>query len=240
MEVALPRNLDATRRHNRWRHCDCQPDISYICLAVAVTTSIVGSRVAYESAALCCPRCLVPSIGLFIPRSQSASGRVVQAKWIDRDGLGKHRTGTRQGSRYIHVHFSRNMNFEKNIISLLGWLASRGIIEIKVTDNDKKNCTKFTWNLNFHQNLRSPHHLTSVGKSPELRGQGCRPLRCLVCYCSLISETDSRSASFIRLSIKDMVSSVLLPRLTVFLASRYSTTLDAAFFGWQASLVLFI
>ena len=236
MEVALPRNLDATRCHNRWRHCDCQPDISYICLAVAVTTSIVESRVAYESESCFCRAVL----STFIPRSQSVSGRVVQAKWIDRDGLGKRRTGTRQGSRYIHVHFSRNMNFEKNIISLLGWLASRGIIEIKVTDNDKKNCSKFTWNLNFHQNLRSPHHLTSVGKSPELRWQGCRPLRCLVCYCCLISETDSRSASFIRLSIKDMVSSVRLPRLTVFLAGRYSTTLDAAFFGWQASLVLFI
>ena len=124
---------------------------------------------------------------------------VVQAKWIDREGLGKPRTWTRSRSTYIHVHFSRNMNFEKIIISLLGWLASRGIIEVKVTDNDKKNCTKFTWYLNFHQNLRSPHHLTSVGKSPELSWQGCRPLRCLVCYCSLISETDSRSASFIRL-----------------------------------------
>ena len=56
-------------------------------------------------------------------------------------------------------------------------------------------------------------------------------MRCLVCYCSLISETDSRSASFIRLSIKGIVSSVLLPRLTVFLAGRYSTTLDAAFSG---------
>ena len=60
------------------------------------------------------------------------------------EGLGKRRTGTRQRSTYIHVHFSRNMNFEKIIISLLGWLASRGIIEAKVTENDKKNCTKFT------------------------------------------------------------------------------------------------
>ena len=124
------------------------------------------------------------------------------------------------------------------MISLLRWLASRGIIEVKVTDNDKKNCTKFTWYLNFHQHLRSPHYLTSVGKSPERSWQGCRPLRSLVCYCSLISETDSRSASFIRLSIKGMVSSVLLPRLTVFLAGRYSTTLVAAFSGWQAFLVL--
>ena len=149
------------------------------------------------SSALCGPRCLVP-------RSHSSarpkrSGRVVQAKRIDREGVGKRRTGTRQRSTYIHVHFLRNIgNFEKIIISLLGWLASRGIIEVKVTENDKKNCTKFTWYLNFHQNLRSPHHLTSVGKSPELSWQGCRPLRCLVCYCSLISETDSRSASFIR------------------------------------------
>ena len=127
---------------------------------------------------------------------------------------------------------------KKNIMSLLGWLASRGMIEVKVTDNYKKNCTKFTWHLNFHQNLRAPRHLTSVGKSPKLSWQGCRPLRCLVCYCSLISETDSRSASFIRLSIKGIVSSVILPRLTVFLAGRYSTILDAAFSGWQASLVL--
>ena len=126
----------------------------------------------------------------------------------------------------------------KKNISLLGWLASREIIEVKVTDNDKKNCTKFNWYLNFHQTLRSPHNLTSVGKSPELSWQGCRPLRCLVCYCSLLSETDSRSASFIRLSIKDIVSSVLLPRLTVFLAGLYSTTLGAAISGWQASLVL--
>ena len=49
MEVAFLRNLDATRRHNRWRHSDCQADISYICLAVAVTSSIVALRVAYES-----------------------------------------------------------------------------------------------------------------------------------------------------------------------------------------------
>ena len=159
------------------------------------------------SSALCGPRCL--SLGLIIPRGQSVSGRMVQAKWIDRERLGKRRTGTRQRFTYIHVHFSRNTNFDKIIILLLGWLASRGIIEVKVTDNDKKNCTKFTWYLNFHQNLRSPHHLTSVGKSPELSWQGCRPLRCLVCYCSLISETDSRSASFIRLSIKGIVSSVL-------------------------------
>ena len=70
---------------------------------------------------------------------------VVQAKGIDREGLGKCHTGTRQRSTYIHVHFSRNMgNFEKIMISLLGWLVSRGIIEVKVTDNDKKNCTKFT------------------------------------------------------------------------------------------------
>ena len=184
------------------------------------------------SAALCGKRCL--ALGLIIPRGQSVSGRVVQAKWIDREGLGKRRSGTRQRSMYIHVHFSRNMN----IISLLGWLASRGIIEVKVTDNDEKNCTKFTWYLNCHQNLRSPHHFTSVRKSPELSWQGCRPLRCLVCYCSLISETDSRSASFIRLSIKGIGSSVLLPGLTVFLAGCYSTTLYAAFSGWQALLVL--
>ena len=164
-----------------------------------------------------------------IPRGQSFSGRVVQAKWIDRERLGKCRTGTRPRSTYIHVHFSRNTSFDKIIISLLGWLASWWIIEVKITDNEKKNCTKFTWYLNFRQNLRSPHHLTSVGKSPELRWQGCRPLRCLVCYCSLISETDSRSASFIRLSIKGIVSSVVLPWLTVFLAGRYSKFLDAAF-----------
>ena len=163
---------------------------------------------------------------------------MVQAKWIDQEGLGKRRIGTRQRSTYIHVHFSRNTNFDTIIISLLGGLASRGIIEVKVTDNDKKNSTKFTWYLNFHQNLRSPHHLTSVGKSAKLNWQGCHPLRCLVCYCSLISETDSRSASFIRLSIKGIVSSLLLPRLTVFLAGHYSTILDVAFSGWQAPLVL--
>ena len=187
------------------------------------------------------PRCAVDvalCLGLIIPRGQSVSSRVVQAKWIDQEGLWKRRTGTRQRSTYIHVHFSRITNFDKIIISLLGWLASRGIIEVKVTENDKKNCTKFTWYLNFHQNLRSPHHLTSVGKSPEFSWQDCRPLRRLVCYCSLISETDSRSASFIRLSIKGIVSSVLLRRLTVFLTGRYSTTLDAAFSVWQASLVL--
>ena len=117
------------------------------------------SRVSF---ALCGPRCLVPRP--HYSHGQSVSGRVVQAKWIDREGLGKRRSGTRQRSRYIHVHFSRNTNFDKIIISLLGWL----IIEVKVTDNDKKNCTKFPWYLNFHQNLRSPHHLTSVGKSPEL------------------------------------------------------------------------
>ena len=170
------------------------------------------------------------------------SRRVVQAKWIEQEGLGKRRTGTRQRSSYIHVHFSRNTNFDKIIISLLGWLASRGIIEVKVTDNDKKNSTKFTWYLNFHQNLRSPHHLTSVGKFPELSWQGCRPLRSFVCYCSLTSETDSRSASFIRLSIKAIFVNKsyfsVLPRLTVFLAGLYSTTLDASFSGWQALLVL--
>ena len=164
------------------------------------------------------------SLGLIIPRGQSVSGRVVQAKWIDPEGLGKRRTGTRQRSTYIHVHFSRNMNFEKIIISLLGWLASWGIIEVKVTYNDKKNCTKFTWYLNFHQNLRSPHYLTSVGKSPELSWQGCRPLRCLVCYCSLISETDSRSASFIRLSIK---SSVLSSSFTVNRSEEHTSELQS-------------
>ena len=51
------------------------------------------------SSALCGPRCLVP-------RSHSSarpkrSGRVVQAKGIDREGLGKRRTGTRQRSTYI-------------------------------------------------------------------------------------------------------------------------------------------
>ena len=163
---------------------------------------------------------------------------MVQATWIDWEGLGKRRTGTRQRPRTF-TYISRTIWISKKIIiSLLGWLASRGMIEVKVTDNDKKNCTKFTWYLNFHQNLRSPHHLTSVGKSPELSWQGCRPLRCLVCYCSLISETDSRSASFIRLSIKGIVSSVLLSRLTVFLAGLYNTTLDAAFSGWKAFLVL--
>ena len=40
----------------------------------------------------------------------------------------------------IHtIFFSRNVNFEKIIISLLGWLSSRGIIDVKVTDNDKAN-----------------------------------------------------------------------------------------------------
>ena len=145
------------------------------------------------SAAPCGPRCLVTRP--HYSARQSVSGRVVPAKWIDREGLGKRCTGTSQRSTYIHVHFSRNTNFDKIIISLLRWLASRGIIEVKVTDNDKKNCTKFTWYLNFHQNLRSPHYLTSVGKSPELSWQGCRPSRCLACYCSLISETDSRSTS---------------------------------------------
>ena len=125
------------------------------------------------SAAPCGPRCLVTRPHYFA--RQSVSGRVVPAKWIDREGLGKRCTGTSQRSTYIHVHFSRNTNFDKIIISLLRWLASRGIIEVKVTDNDKKNCTKFTWYLNFHQNLRSPHYLTSVGKSPELSWQGCRP-----------------------------------------------------------------
>ena len=245
MEVALLRNLDSTRRHNRWRHCDCQPDIPYFCLAVAVTSSIVASRVAYESES-----CFFRAVRSTLPSPKASlfrAAKAFRAVWSKRreltektlGKLGKRCTGTRQRSTYIHVHFSRNMgNFEKIVISLLGWLASRGIIEVKVTDNDKKNCTKFTWYLNFHQNLRSPHHLTSVGKSAELSWHGCRPLRCLVCYCSLISETDSRSASFIRLSIKGMVSSVLLPRLTVFLAGLYNTTLDAAFSGWQAALVL--
>ena len=158
------------------------------------------------SAALCGPCCLVPR-----PHYSARSKRFgpcgpSEVNWPRRTG--KRRTGTKQRSTYIHVHFSRYVgNFEKIIISLLGWLASRGIIEVKVTDNDKKNSTKFTWYLNFHQNLRPIHHLTSVGKSPELSWQGCCPLRCLGCYCSLISETDSRSASFIRLSIKGSVFS---------------------------------
>ena len=124
------------------------------------------------------PRCAVhvaKSLGLIIPRGQSVSGRVVQAKWIDREGPGKRRTGTRQRSTYIHVHFLRNTNFDKIIISLLGWLASRWIIKVKVTDNDNKNCAKFTWYLNFHQNLRSPHHLTSVGKSLNLADKVAAP-----------------------------------------------------------------
>ena len=32
-----------SRRHDRWRHCDCEADIWYIWLAVAVTSSIVAS-----------------------------------------------------------------------------------------------------------------------------------------------------------------------------------------------------
>ena len=117
------------------------------------------------------PRCGVHvaySLGLIIPRGQSVSGRVVQAKWIDRERLGKRRTWTMPRSTYIHVHFSRNTNFDKIIILLLGWLASRGIIEVKLTDNDKKNCTKFTWYLNFHQNLRSPHRSLRSGSPLNL------------------------------------------------------------------------
>ena len=148
------------------------------------------------SSALWGPRCLLARP--HYSARPKRFGRVVQAKWIDRERLGKRRTWTMPRSTYIHVHFSRNTNFDKIIILLLGWLASRGIIEVKLTDNDKKNCTKFTWYLNFHQNLRSPHRLTSVGKSSKLSWQGFRTLLCLVCYCSLISETDSRSASFIR------------------------------------------
>ena len=40
---------------------------------------------------------LAQSLGLIIPRGQGVSGHVVHAKRIDREGLGKRHTGTRQG-----------------------------------------------------------------------------------------------------------------------------------------------
>ena len=41
--------LYATWRHNRWRHCNCQPDIWYIWLTVAVTSTIVASSCIKDS-----------------------------------------------------------------------------------------------------------------------------------------------------------------------------------------------
>ena len=85
---------------------------------------------------------------------------------------------------HIYLALRCKTNFQKIILLRV----CRGIIEEKVTDKKTTNwrfgvgfCVKtyksvanlLAWYLNFHQNLRSPHNLNSVGKSPKISWQGC-------------------------------------------------------------------